>query len=226
MKNNFYILLVILLFSSCIGDDIIFDTVEETLKITTQATSIAVGENFQFEARYTNNVGETEVGRVTWRSSDETILSITSNGLATAITQGNVIVYAEATLASGNVITEEMSVEVSMETIVVETPTLRSGIIETTSSYVLKGDFTLSEVNGKLILDIAANYEATRALPGLYVYLSNNPNSTNDAFEIGKVEIFNGAHAYEIENVGLTDFDYVLYYCKPFRVKVGEGKID
>ncbi len=226
MKNTFYITLLTLLFSACIGDDIIMDRVEETLKITVQAASIAAGETFQFDARFTNNIGNTEEGRVVWGSSDESILAITEDGLATAITQGNVVVTAEVTLEDGSMLKEEMDVEVSMITVVVEAPTSRAGVIATTTFYDLEGDFTLTEINGGVSLEIADNYKATDALPGLYIYLTNNPNSISDALEIGAVTVFEGAHTYELEGVGLTDYDYVLYFCKPFRVKVGDGKIN
>jgi len=226
MKNTFYLALVAILFSARIGDDIIMDRVDEALRITIQATSIAAGETFQFEARFTNNIGNTEEGRVIWRSSDENILAITEDGLATAITRGNVVVSAEVPLDDGTTLKEEMDVEVSMITVEVETPTSRSGVIATTTFYDLEGDFTLDEISGGLALNIADNYKATSSLPGLYIYLTNNPNSISDALEIGAVEVFEGAHAYEISDVGLTDYDYVLYFCKPFRVKVGDGKIE
>ena len=226
MKNIFYITLIAVLFNACIGDDIIMDRVDETLRITTQATSIAAGETFQFEARFTNNIGNTEEGRVVWRSSDESILAITTDGLATAITGGTVVVSAEATLEDGSLLKEEMDVEVSMVTVAVEAPTSRSGVIATTTFYDLEGDFTLNEINGGVSLNIADNYKASDALPGLYIYLTNNPNSTSDALEIGEVTVFEGAHTYEITGVSLTDYDYVLYFCKPFRVKVGDGKIE
>ena len=226
MKNVFYMTLLTVLFSSCIGDDIIMDRVAETLKITGQAASIAAGETFQFEARFTNNIGNTEEGKVIWRSSDESILAITEDGLATAIARGNVVVSAEVTLEDGSLLKEEMDVEVSMVTIAVETPTSRSGVIATTTFYVLEGDFTLNETNDGVSLEIADNYKASDALPGLYIYLTNNPNSTSDALEIGEVTVFEGAHTYEIAGVNLTDYDYVLYFCKPFRVKVGDGEIN
>lgn len=105
-------------------------------------------------------------------------------------------------------------------------PEYRSGSISTTTFYQLKGDFTLSEIDGKLILDFADNYIAEDSLPGLYLYLTNDPNGVEDAFEIGPVEIFEGEHSYEIEGVALDEYEYLLYYCKPFRVKVGEGKIN
>lgn len=226
MKNIFYITLLTVLFSACIGDDIIMDRVAETLRITTQATSIAAGETFQFEARYTNNIGNTEEEKVIWSSSDESILAITTDGLATAITRGNVVVSAEATLEDGSTLKEEMEVAVSMVTVAVEAPTSRSGVIATTTFYDLAGDFTLNEINGGVSLEIADNYEATSSLPGLYVYLTNNPNSISDALEIGEVTVFEGAHTYDIIGTSLTDYDYVLYFCKPFRVKVGDGKIN
>ena len=226
MKNIFYFTLFAVFFSACIGDDIIMDRVDETLRITVQATSIAAGETFQFEARFTNNIGNVEEGRVIWRSSDESILSITENGLATAIIGGNVIVSAEATLDDGSTLKEEMDVEVSMVTVEVETPTSRSGVIATTTFYELEGDFVLNEVNDGVSLEIAENYKASSALPGLYIYLTNNPNSISDALEIGEVSVFAGAHTYEISGVGLNDYDYILYFCKPFRVKVGDGKIE
>jgi len=226
MKNTIYIALCTLLFSACIGDDIIMDRVDETLRITSQAASIAAGETFQFEARFTNNIGETEEGQVVWRSSDAAILTIDQDVLATAIAQGRAIISAEVTLEDGAILKQEMDVEVSMVTVEVELPTSRSGVIKTTTFYVLEGDFTISTVDDKLVIDIADNYKASDALPGLYVYLTNNPNSISDALEIGEVEVFEGAHTYELENVGLMDYDYILYFCKPFRVKVGDGEIE
>jgi hypothetical protein len=226
MKNYIYLSIIALFFSACIGDDIINDRVAETLKITAQASTIAVGETFQFKARFTNNIGQVEDERVIWTSSNPTILSINSDGLAIALSQGNALIKAEAALEDGNTLSEEMAVEVSMETTIIETPTGRAGKIETTSFYDLEGDFTLEEAGDKLLLNFGDNYKASSSLPGLYVYLTNNPNSVNDALEVAKVEVFQGAHFYEIPDVKLSDFDYVLYYCKPFRVKVGDGKIN
>ena len=42
------------------------------------------------------------------------------------------------------------------------------------------------------------------------------------------VTVFSGAHSYQIVNAGIdiTTYDYLLYYCKPFVVKVGDGKIN
>ena len=72
----------------------------------------------------------------------------------------------------------------------------------------------------------AAADVADDGLPGLYVYLSNNPNSVSGALEIGPVEVFEGAHDYTISGLDITTYAYVLYFCKPFNVKVGHGDIE
>jgi len=84
----------------------------------------------------------------------------------------------------------------------------------------------LREEGGNLTLRFEDDYRASTALPGLYVYLTNNPNSTNSALEIGAVTTFSGAHTYTIEDVDISEYQYILYFCKPFNVEVGEGLIE
>ena len=90
----------------------------------------------------------------------------------------------------------------------------------------MTGHFTLSVNDDKLLIDIQDDYRASTALPGLFVYLTNNPNTTVGALEIGAVQVFSGAHSYELENVDINDYNYLLYFCKPFNVKVGDGEIN
>ena len=108
------------------------------------------------------------------------------------------------------------------------TPQEKSGTIATTSSYVLSGTFTLSELenSGDLRLSINDDYVADTALPGLYLYLTNNPSSIANALELGPVTVFNGAHQYTISDTGINDYSHLLYWCKPFTVKVGDGEIE
>lgn len=215
---------LLLLISSCIGDDIIQDEVEPELRISNIIDTLGINSEYLFEASYLNNIGQNEDVPIEWTSSDPNIASITSNGLATGEDYGNVTIMATAMTNMG-------LVETSFPLVVGEltstsTAISRSGTIRTTSSYRLTGDFDLIAIDeGQLRLIIDENYEASRALPGLYLYLSNNPNSTAEALEIGKVEVFEGGHEYIIDDVGLFDFSQLLYYCKPFNVKVGDGEI-
>lgn len=221
MKFFSYLILVLIL-SSCIGDDLVFDEVGASLRITNPLDTLAVGDMHTFESMYLNIVGAEEAAEVTWSSMDSTIISITSGGVATGLSTGASVIGAETTV-DGEVIRDELLVNVGAST--VSTSTEKSGTLRTTSSYGLKGDFVLTEESGTLILSFADNYETTDVLPGLYIYLTNNPSTTAGALELGEVTVFKGVHSYGIPaGTGLNDYQYVLYFCKPFNVKVGDGE--
>lgn len=216
-------LMLITVWSGCIKDDYVDDEVDPVLRITTIADTIAVGDSFQFEAMYLNNVGKEESVPVLWSSSQPDIISIDMNtGLSEALQVGASVIAVEYNDGS-KVLRDEIEVNAGSSTVV--QPGEKSGTVHTTSSYALTGDFTLKTDGDNLILEFANNYNASTALPGLYVYLSNNNTTTANALEIAKVEVFSGAHSYMIPNVGINDYSYVLYFCKPFNVKVGDGEI-
>ena len=89
MKNLIFLIIPIL-FIGCIKDDILLDTVDPVLRLTQKAESIAMDESFQFEFIYLNNVGREENVAATWGSSAPDIISITQEGLATALTAGGI----------------------------------------------------------------------------------------------------------------------------------------
>lgn len=219
--------LIFLGLQSCIGDDIIQDFVPEQVRILNAPDSIAIGESFQFDASFFNNVGGEEVAEISWSSSDEAILTIDEMGLATPIMEGSVVVTASIITTSQEELTDQVTIHVATE--VSTTPDLqeRAVTIRTTSSYTLEGTGTLKEVgDGDLILELNSDFKASSNLPGLYVYLTNNPNTMSGALEIGAVTNFNGAHSYTISATEINAYDYVLFYCKPFVVKVGDGELE
>ncbi|MFT5834213.1 MAG: hypothetical protein ACI97N_001847 [Cognaticolwellia sp.] len=216
-------LFALLSFSACIQNDIIEDFVEPQLRITSSVDSIGLNSSFQFESMYLNNVGVEEMATVTWSSSEPSIISIADDGLAQALQAGTATITAEY-INGQDILTDSKVVSVGSST-VIPTAQEKSGTITTTSSYALEGDFILKEDGDDLILEFDANYNASTALPGLYVYLSNNRNTIANAYEISAVQTFSGTHNYTIPNIGLSDYNYVLYFCKPFNVKVGDGEI-
>ncbi len=224
-------ILIVFLFSltlmSCIGDDFIDDRVNERISIDNPISEIQVNDSYQLEVTFFNNIGQPETISLNWSSSDESIATVSAQGLLTAIALGDVVISISATLTDGTVIEESQMISVLAQVDNNDNLITKSGVIVTTSSYVLTGDFTISEIQNSQNLDlqIAENYQASSSLPGLYLYLSNNPNSINGALEVGPVSIFNGAHSYELENVGINEYQYLLYWCKPFSVKVGDGEI-
>jgi hypothetical protein len=227
MKQIVYFLIVVnFMMTGCIGDDIIFDTVEEEVRISNAIDSLKLGTSYTFKAIFLNNVGQEESRFVLWTSSDSTILSIDEDGVATGVTLGEATVTATVDLEESNSVSDQIPVAVNPEsTTIISTD--RTGELRTTSSYTLQGSFVLRSEGNQLILDLENDYVASSNLPGLYLYLTNNPNSVDGALEIGKVSVFNGAHSYEIPTgVELNTFNYLLYYCKPFGVKVGDGEFE
>ncbi len=216
-------LALLFFFTGCIGDDIVDDYVPPAVKITNPVDTLAEGSTWQFEAKFTNNVGAEEDLPIEWSSSDLAVLTIDENGLATGVSKGPATVTAKATYQGATV---EDSRQVIVDETTIVNPTTRSGEIKTTSSYALKGSFLISQEGNGIKITISDDYMASTALPGLYVYLGNNPNSIANAYEISMVHVFNGAHSYTVPGVGLNDYSYILYWCKPFNVKVGEGKIN
>lgn len=223
MKNIKYVAFLFLI--GCIGEDIVFDEVDPVVRFTNPITSLEVSTSFQFEYTFLDNVGkEATPSSVFWTSSDASILTIDDQGLAQAVSNGTVTVGVEATLADLRA-TTDLTFDITGDpTMMLETS--REGTVNTTSTYPLMGDFVLSQEDSGLKLSFSSGYVADTALPGLYVYLSNNPNTISGALEIGAVTQFSGAHEYAISNAGLFDYDYVLYFCKPFNEKVGHGDIE
>lgn len=220
------VLSIVITATGCIGDDIVDDMVQETLRITSQLNELAVGDTYKFTARYTNNVGIIEQADVIWTSSAEQFLTIDDTGLATGITEGEATVTARVVLPD-KTLSDAKLITVTDTTIIVN-PGVRTGSLMTTSSYSLKGNFSLEMDGDDFVLSLDETYAASSNLPGLYVYLGNNPATTNGAYEIAEVEVFNGAHAYVIpgDDIELDEHTYVLYWCKPFNVKVGEGQFE
>lgn len=212
---------------NCIGEDIRYDTVPEEIRFLNPVQNIAVSETYQLNVTYFNNIGEPEEATIAWSSENALIASVNASGLVTGISEGSTNITAKVISSTNQTIENTINIAITMESVIQNTD-VKSGTIASTSSYLLQGGFTLSKIENtnNLLLSIDSNYRASTSLPGLYLYLSNNPNSINGALEVGAVSVFQGAHSYTIQNTGINDFSYLLYWCKPFSVKVGDGRIN
>jgi len=219
-----FFLLAAILLNGCIKDDFIDDQVDPVLRFTSSLDTIKIDTEFQLEATYFNNIGQEETPTLTWNSLNPEILSVNATGLVRANSLGTTTIRVSFETEEGIILSDQMDIIVGEETVV--TTEGKSGTIRTTSSYTLQGGFTIEEIGGNLIIEVAEDWRASANLPGLFVYLTNNPSTTVGALEIGAVQVFNGAHAYEIPGVGINDYQYLLYFCKPFNIKVGDGEIN
>jgi len=222
-KPLFQIAFIFIAFAACIGDDFVDDIIEPEIRITSTLDSLQINTSVMLEMMYLNNAGLEEQVNVIWSSSDESVATVNGDGTVSALNFGETTITAS--FLNGDVtVTDSITIFVGMATSVSNTSI--SGVINTSSTYKLTGSFVLSEVedNG-LALKFDNDYCASTALPGLYAYLSNNRNNISSGLEIGAVEVFSGAHTYNISNTGINDYSYIVYFCKPFNVKVGDGEL-
>ncbi|OEK02566.1 hypothetical protein BFP97_14000 [Roseivirga sp. 4D4] len=222
-KIKFYIL--ILLVSSamlgCIGTDIVEDIiVNQSVSISNRLETLAVGDSYQFEANFFDEMGEQATADITWSSNNEAVMSITASGLATGVSQGDVWISAMSGVARDSVM---VSVGPSTTFAAAE----RTGSFVGLRDYNVSGNFTLTEDGDNLVLTFASNFMASRG-PGLFVYLSNNSTRVNGGVEMGQLMQNSGAQTYTIAltEAQLDTYNHVLIYCKPFGVAFGTGQFD
>jgi len=216
LKNISFFLFMV----SCTGTDIVDDLVEPKIVVDNALESLAVGESYQFNVKYFNNLGIESTAVVQWSSSDPTVISIDDTGLASA----NLIGTVDITAQTDNAITV-FSLDASNQTVQVSGERMTE--LNTVSSYELSGTATLRKENGKLILSFSDNFNADTGLPGLFVYLSNSTNTINNALEVAPITKFTGAQSFDItETSDLFEYNIVLFYCKPFLVSVGNGTLN
>ncbi len=186
--------------SFTISPNVITETSTETTDITTSTSDTSTA---------TTDTTTSTTDRATSTSDTSTTTSDTTTNTSDTATS-----------------TTDTSTSTNVDEGIVVAPQFFEGQIRTTSSYALEGNFRLEHNGTQLILSIDDSYRASSSLPGLYLYLTNNPNSPEDGYEVGAVSVFSGAHSYTLpSSIGLMDYKYLLYWCKPFRVKVGEAQI-
>ncbi len=204
----------------CIGIDIVDDFVEARVKIDNPISSLKVKNTYLFKATYLNNVGSPESAMFQWESSNENVLQIDNEGNAIGVAQGESTVSVTA-----NGISNSLILLVSDTTIGMLNE--RTAELKSSSSYPLTGNALLKKSGNNLTLEFDASFNTTSALPGLYVYLSNNVKSISKAYEVGSVTEFSGSQSYIIsKDIKLYQYNYVLFFCKPFLVPVGDGELN
>ncbi|WP_088124866.1 DM13 domain-containing protein [Roseivirga misakiensis] len=221
LKSLTCMLLVSMTLFGCIGTDIVEEIiVEEQLTITSRILTLAIGDSFQFEADFFDELGERTNGTTTWSSSDDQIISITADGLATALASGEVTI----TVASGST---SDSISLSTGPMTTFRALERTGSFMGLRNYTVNGDFTLSENGDNLELTFSSNFQSSNG-PGLFVYLSNNSTRVTGGIELGQLSANSGTQTYIIsrQNAELDTYNHVIIYCKPFGVAFGTGEFD
>ncbi|MDB4117928.1 hypothetical protein N9575_00120 [Flavobacteriaceae bacterium] len=170
---------------------------------------------------------DTETSTMTTDTETSTMTTDTETSTMTTETETSTMTTdTETSTMTTETETSTTTIDNNTGTGIVLAPQFYEGEIISTSSYILEGNFRYEHNGTQITLSLDENYRASTSLPGLYLYLGNNPNTVNGAIEIAKVTVFNGAHEYILPpSIELADYKYLIYWCKPFSVPVGEGTI-
>lgn len=206
-----------------IGDDA--DAVA-TVKISGSNPTLMENETASLTAEIKTFNGNTLTdGIVVWSSSDESLATVSTNGLVTAHLEGNVTITATFDGLSDSY--DIMIMNASSQ--------FRSGTFMTID-YVTEGTFMLELTSdNELKLNfIDFNSPDVNRLPGVVAYLSNTLSDARDAkasgLRIGAVPQTSGNFTMDIDGSldpasDFTKFSNVFIICEPFTIPYGGGAI-
>lgn len=196
----------------------VIESTDEVARVAVKSskTSFQKGETIQLSFDAYDIDDQLITGKqATWTSSNSSIVSVDSNGLALAENDGD-----------ANIIAQVDGIKSPGYKLVVGTQA-RVGIFQGSGSYKAKGTATLMlDANNQLILNFSDDFETSFAL-GTFVYQANSTSGTvvrTQGVEIAEVTN-NGAKTYNISNInssiGLNDYQYVILLCKPASITFG-----
>lgn len=224
MKQVFLMLSSIIFLSSCIGTDLIEETeVPEQVLISTNISSIKIGDEVQFEAIYTNKYGMTENKQVIWSTITPETVSVTPSGLIRALKAGDAVIKATAANAETTRI-----IKVSADPVIETGINTRSGTFMSagSGSYTVTGDVMITTQNGKSKITVKDSFKAsigpslflllTNHTNGSYMVVNNNPaiNGTSAQISLTRLTNFQGAMSWDVPaGVDVKNYKYALLYC-------------
>ncbi len=185
--------------------------------VTPDSGAIAVGGTQQFSAVARNLSGAVIGGRTfSWRSSDATIASVNSSGLATGIKTGRVNI-----IASVDGVDSPAAPLTILGTSRSGTFTKRPG-----TSYNVSGTATLEQqANGSLVLKFGSDFSTSNG-PGLEVFLSTTNTVGANSRNLGRIKSTSGTQSYNVPaGVSLTTYSWVIIHCVPFNVTFGYAQL-
>lgn len=212
------------LLQGCIGTDIVNDpllTVAARVTLLPADAVMQQGQALPLTAIFYDTLGAPVPNvPITWLSSDTTIVSVNSDGLATANDVGTATVVATVNgIVSNNTV---IRVVADPSQVKRRTTMLIPGSIAADTA---RGTVALEEDSeGKLTLLFADDFRSQGG-PQLEVFLAKS-SDPKTGVSLGKLKSTSGTQHYEVPaGIALVTYDYVIVYCVPFRIVFGSGML-
>ena len=82
---------------------------------------------------------------------------------------------------------------------------------------------------GELIVEFADDFKSSNG-PGVYIYLTNSPESVAGGIELGAIKSNSGTQKYNVtminSSIEINTYSHVLVHCKPFNVPFGYAALN
>ncbi|KXK51606.1 MAG: DM13 domain-containing protein [Chlorobi bacterium] len=213
-----------LLMQSCVGTDIVNDPLPAVAQrgvLLPADVLMQTGQTLKFTATFHDTTGAAVANAlVAWHSSDTAIVSVSSDGLATANGVGTATVVATANGIASN--SAQVRVVADPTQTRRRTTTLIPGPIAADTA---RGTVILEEnAEGKPTLMFADDFRSQGG-PQLEVFLAQSLDPKT-GISLGKLQSTSGAQRYDVPaGITLSTYDYVIVYCVPFKVVFGAGML-
>ncbi len=224
MKKMLLLFLGTFLISSCIKTDFVEEVVvAPQILITPNITSIKVDDKIQLSGVFTNNYGRTENKQILWSTTTPEIISISPNGLITALKAGEGVLKAVVSTVESirNIkITTDVPTQIGS--------TNKSGSFKSagSGSYTVTGDVSIITEGGKSKITVNDKFKAsvgpslflllTNHTNGSYSVMANNPviNGTSAQISLTRLTKFEGSMSWDIpQGIDANNYKYALLYC-------------
>lgn len=187
------------------------------IQVSGAKNTLTTGEKLNLTATIFNPFDEPidQDREVFWLSGNPAVAAVADNGEVEAFAVGQTSITASID-----------SISSQPYLIEVIDGSVRTGSFEGAAGHKASGTAMLSaDGAGGVQLMLSDDFEADNG-PGLYLYLSDSPSNVNGGVEIAPLTQLNGPSAYTVPNTSLQDFDYVIIYCKPFKIVVGRALLN
>ena len=189
-----------------------------SIAISTTASSVEIGSSLSFTAE-SRNVNGNLLNNIPiqWSSSDPTVLSVDANGVVTGLAAG-----------SSDVIGTAQGVQSAAVNILVTAPVtnVRSGSFQNANGYTVNGNVEIRRMPDN---SIQLNFTGFSSDPSgnLFIHLSNSANSVSGGVDLGRLNFRSGSFTVAVPaNVGVTDFNYVVIWCRGVGQSFGAAQFN
>jgi len=209
------------------SDPVLITVVNDASDIATVSVSSPAGNQIEVEQLVQLNIEvlnlneePVEAETINWETDDESILTVSDQGVIQGMSTG----FTNVRAVVDGIMSNPLGITVGQ--------TSRTGSFQGANGYNASGSCELFiDRNGDIKLSLSPDFDTDFAL-GTFIYLSNSTSggaTASGGLEIQQIDD-DGAATFNVSNISpeieLNDFDYVIVLCKPAGITFGYAELN